>query len=147
MSNKKQALDDFFNHYGDVFNKSLQADNPDMEQTAALFSTCFIAANPSGVNCGQNDHSFRDAMGKGYAFYKNIGITSMEIVAKEITLLNDFHAMVKIQWKSNYRNKGGHHSSIEFDNIYFTQTLDGQHKVFAYITGDEQAALKEAGLV
>jgi hypothetical protein len=86
-------------------------------------------------------------MQKGYAFYKNIGITSMDIVSKKITLLDDFHIMVKVRWKSNFLKRDGLKSSIEFENIYFNQTRDTQPKVFAYITGDEQAALKEAGLI
>lgn len=82
MESKEQQIDDFFNYYCDVFNKAVKGDSPDIEQTAALFSSCFVAANPSGVNCGQNNELFRDAMLKGYAFYKNIGITSMDIVSK-----------------------------------------------------------------
>lgn len=86
-------------------------------------------------------------MDKGYAFYRNIGITSMDIVSKTITPLDNFHTITKVRWKSNFIKKDGLKSSIEFENIYFTQTKDSQHKVFAYITGDEQAALKEAGLL
>ena len=147
MVKMEQQMDDFFNHYRDVFNNAVRGDNPDIEQTAELFSACFIAANPSGVNCGQNNESFRDAMEKGYSFYKKIGITSMDIVSKQITVLNEFHTMVKVHWKSNFLKRDGLSGSIEFENIYFIQTRETQHKVFAYITGDEQAALKEAGLV
>ena len=147
MGDREKQLENFFNHYCDVFNKAIKDDAPDIEQTAELFSTCFIGASPSGVDCGQNNETFREAMQKGYAFYKNIGITSMEIVSKKITLLDDFHAMVKISWKSSFRKTDGQKSSIEFENIYFTQTRDDRHKVFAYITGDEQAALKDAGLI
>jgi len=145
--NKKQQADDFFDHYCDVFNKAMKEDMPDIERTAALFSACFIAADPSGVHCGQNDETFRDAMQKGYAFYKEIGITSMDIVSKKITILDDLHTMVKVFWRSNFLKKDGVRGIIEFENIYFTQAKDTQHRVFAYITGDEQAALKEAGLV
>jgi hypothetical protein len=147
MDNKEQQVDAFFNHYSDVFNKAIKGDIPDIERTAELFSTCFIAANPSGVNCGQNNEKFRDAMQKGYAIYKNIGITSMDIVSKKITPLDDFHTMVKVRWKSSFLKRDGLKSSIEFENIYLAQTRDTQPKVFAYITGDEQAALKEAGLI
>jgi hypothetical protein len=147
IAHKKQQIDNFFNHYCDVFNNAIKGDSPDMERTAELFSACFIAANPAGINCGQNNETFRDAMQKGYEFYKRIGITSMDIVSKEITLLDEFHTMVKVYWKSNFLKRDGQRGSIEFENIYFTQTKDAQHKVFAYITGDEQAALKEAGLV
>ena len=147
MKNTEQKIDAFFNHYGEVFNKAVTDSIPDIEPTAELFSTSFIAANPSGVNCGQNNETFRDAMQRGYAFYRNIGITSMEIVTKNITLLDDLHVMTKIRWKSNFIKKDGQRSSIEFENIYFTQEMNGQHKVFAYITGDEETALKEAGLL
>lgn len=147
MNSKEQQIDDFLNHYRNVFNKALEGDSADIEQTAELFAPCFIAANPSGVNCGQNNDTFRDAMRNGYAFYKKIGITSMDILSKNITLLDNLHAMIKVRWKSNILKRDGIKSSIEFENIYFTQTRDTQHKVFAYITGDEQAALKEAGLI
>lgn len=71
----------------------------------------------------------------------------MDIVSKEITLLDDFHAMAKIHWKANYLKRDGLKGSLEFENIYFIQTREERHQVFAYITGNEQAALKEAGLV
>ena len=144
---QEQQVDDFFNQYSDIFNKSIKGDVADVERTAELYSDCFIAANPLGVNCGRNDEQLRDAIVKGYAFYKNIGITSMEIISKQITLLDDFHAMVKVYWKSNFIKKDGSRGSIEFANIYFTQTRENQHKVFAYITGDEQAVLREFGLI
>jgi len=147
MENKEQQIDNFFNHYSEVFNRAIKEDIPVIERTAELFSTCFIAANPSGVNCGQNDQTFRDAMQKGYAFYKNIGITLMEIVSKEITPLDKFHTMVKVRWKSSFTRKDNSKGAIEFENIYFIQIKENKPKVFAYITGDEQTALKENGLL
>ena len=147
MDQREQLINIFFIHYKNVFNKAIKENMPDAEPTVELFSNCFIAADPSGINCGRNDETFLDAMQKGYAFYKNIGITSMEIVSSQITLLNDFHAMAQIHWKSNFISKNGQKGSIEFNNIYFIQTRENQHKVFAYITGDEQAALKQKGLI
>ena len=148
MKNKREhALHVFFELYRDVFNHALIEEITDAEPTAELFSSCFIAADPSGVNCGHNDEAFREAMIKGYTFYKSIGISSMDIVSRKITLLDDFHSMVQIHWQSNYLKKDGQKGSIEFQNIYFIQTKNDQHKVFAYITGDEQAALKNTGLI
>lgn len=144
---RKQQIHNFFVWYRDTFNNALQGTSSGIEQTAELYSDCFIAADPQGVNCGKNDEQFRNAMLTGYAFYRNIGITSMEIVSKEVTLLNDLHAMVKVRWKSNFVKKDHSTGSIEFENIYFVQTKNNQHKVFAYITGDEQAGLKEVGLI
>ena len=146
MENREQQIDGFFDRYSDVFNKALKGGIPEIEQTAELFSTCFIAANPSGVNCGQNNETFLDTMQQGYSFYKNIGITSMDIVSKKITLLDELHAMARVLWKSNYI-KDGTQGSIEFENIYFIQTKEDQLKIFGWITGDEQAALKEYGLL
>ena len=147
MENRERQIDTFFNFYCDIFNKAVKSEIPGIERTAELFSPCFIAANPSGVHCGQNDETFRDAMKNGYAFYRDIGITSMDIVSKDITLLDNLHAMTKVHWKSNFIKKDGLQVSIEFENIYLTQSKGSQHRVFAYITGDEQAALKDAGLI
>lgn len=145
--NTEQAIDSFFNNYSAVFNRALKTEMPDIDETAELFSSCFIAASPLGVNCGQNNETFREAMQNGYTFYKNIGITSMDIVSKNIAVLDNFHAMTKIRWKSNFKKKDGSISYIEFENIYFTHFGDARLKVFAYITGDEQTALKDAGLI
>src|SRR5690606_13109442 len=118
-----------------------------MEESANLYSSCFIGANPSGVQCGSNDHQLKDSIMKGYEFYKKIGITSMEIVSTEITILDDIHSMTRVHWKSHYNKPDSSSGSIEFENIYFTQSIKDQHKVFAWITGDEQAVLKEHGLI
>lgn len=147
MDNRKQQIDGFFNQYRDIFNNAIRADDNDMEQTAELYSDCFIGANPLGVQCGKNDKELRDFLLKGYNFYKEIGITSMDIVSKEITILDEFHTMTKVRWKSNFIKTDNSKRSIEFENIYFTQTKENQHKVFAWITGDEQTVLKEHGLI
>lgn len=147
MNNRQQQIDNFFDRYRDIFNQAIKMDSPDLEQTAGLYADCFIGANPLGVQCGKNDGELRSFMAKGYNFYKEIGITSMDIVSKEITVLDEFHTMVKIRWKSNFMKGDNSEGSIEFDNIYFTQTRENQHKVFAWITGNEQAVLKEYGLI
>lgn len=147
MDNRKQQINEFFNQYSDIFNNAIKVAAPDIEQTAGLYSDCFIGANPLGVQCGKNDKELRDFLLKGYGFYKEIGITSMDIVSKEITILDEFHTMTKVRWKSHFIKRYNSKGSIEFENIYFTQTKENQHKVFAWITGNEQAALKEYGLI
>ena len=72
----------------------------------------------------------------------------MDIVLLETAILDGFHEMTKIRWKCSYTTKDNNlHGSIEFENFYFTQTKEREHRIFAYITGDEQAALKEKGLI
>ena len=71
----------------------------------------------------------------------------MDIVSLETTILNDFHEMTKIRWKCSYTKKDSSKGGIDFENIYFTQTKQNEHEIFAYITGDEHAVLKENGLI
>lgn len=97
--------------------------------------------------CGNNNEDFTGALQQGYAFYRGIGIRSMEILSIHTTLLDDLHEMTTIRWRSGYVKDDSTQGSMEFDNIYFTQTKENESKIFAYITGDEQASLKEAGLI
>jgi hypothetical protein len=141
-----ESIDRFFENYVLLFNNSLKG-KPDVDGTASSFSDCFIEATPGGVNCGKNDVNFRKVIPQGYDFYKSIGLTSMQIVSKTITVLDQFHAMVKVNWRSEYAKEGAGSISIDFDVIYFIQNLQNGVKIFAFIAGDENAALKKSGLI
>ncbi len=140
-------IEAFFYRYAAMFNEALRGGQPDVEGTAACFSDQFIEAGPQGVQCGKNDEQFREMIPQGYAFYKGIGVLSMDILEMEITLLDLRHAMTKVHWKSGFVRKDSSTGAIEFDVIYLLQIKDLQPKIFAYISGDEQAALKEEGLI
>jgi len=119
----------------------------DAEKVAACFANCFIEATPAGVICGKNDEQFRQAIPQGYDFYKSAGITAMDITGKEITQLDEHHAMARIHWRSLFTRKNGITGGIDFDVIYFLQDLGNGLKIFAYITGDEKKALRDSGLI
>jgi len=142
-----KQIDEFFKQYVDRFNQALAGEIPDVEGTAASFAGCFIEASPLGVSCGKNDEQFRGVIPQGYAFYRSIGVTAMEIIYKEITHLDEFHIMVKVRWKSKFTKKDHLKDTIEFEVIYLLQGIKNMLKIFAYITGDEQQALKEKGLI
>jgi hypothetical protein len=139
-------LDDFFRAYEKRFNDFLSGKELDLEGTVASFAKFFVGASPVGVNGGANDQDFPLFIEKGYTFYKNIGTKSMKIVGSDTSLLDDYHAMAKIHWRATY-DKNGKEIVIDFNVIYFVQILNNEMKIFAYITGDEQKALKENGLV
>lgn len=147
MEAKNFAIEQFFDRYAARFNQALRGESPDIEGTVDSFASEFIEASPSGVQGGKNDGQFKSVIPQGYTFYQNIGIQSMDIITKEITTLDAIHSMAKIHWKSNFLRKDRTAGSIEFDVIYLLQTIGGSPKIFAYITGDEQAALKENGLI
>lgn len=141
------GIEAFFYRYAAMFNDALQDGQPDVEGTAACFAAQFIEAGPQGVQCGKNDEQFRGMIPQGYAFYKGIGVHSMDIPGMEITILDPLHALAKVHWKSGFSRKDKSTGAIEFDVIYLVQIKDRQPKIFAYITGDEQAALKKEGLI
>ena len=105
MNKRIQQLNEFFNVYATRFNDAIKGKTPDIEGTAKSFSNCFVSANPLGVTCGSNNEDFKTAISQGYAFYKSIGVTSMDIVCLETTVLNDFHEMTKIRWKCSYTKR------------------------------------------
>ena len=71
----------------------------------------------------------------------------MDILSAESTLLDDLHEMTRILWRFRYTRKDLAEGSVDFENIYFTQSKNNETKIFAYITGDEQAALREKSLI
>lgn len=143
----EQRLREFFAAYEARTNKAL-ADPPevDVDATVSAFADCFVEANPKGVQCGQNGDEFREAVGKGFEFYRSLGTKQMKIVSLAVTPLDELHAMAKVHWESFYRRKDGREERIEFDVIYFVQVIGDAPRIFAYITGDEQKAYEEKGL-
>ena len=147
MENKYHQINHFFDQYEKRFNDALMGTPPDIETVAQSFADHFIEASPSGVIFGKNDEEFRNTILQGYDFYKKIGIVSMNITSKQIEFLDDFHVMVQVQWNSVFKKKDESKGNIEFVVIYFLQTKDDTHKIFSFITGDEQKVLKEYGLI
>ncbi|KAA2245369.1 hypothetical protein F0L74_05240 [Chitinophaga agrisoli] len=141
-----EKIEQFFRDYEKRFRDGL-AGNVDTASITSAFADCFIEASPLGVHCGKNDAAFREAIPKGYDFYKGIGTTKMTIGHVTITALDDLHYMALVHWQSYYTKKDQTEVTIEFDVTYFLQHRNEELKIFAYITGDEQKVLQERGLV
>lgn len=123
------------------------SEDDDAKATTEAFSDSFIAANPCGVICGKNDEQFRLHILQGLEFYRGIGTNSMTISGLTVTALDEFHVQARVSWQSDYIKKDGNGVRIDFDVIYMLQTIGERPKIFAYITGDEQGALRERGLI
>lgn len=147
MINREKKLKEFFSGYAARFNQVLAGGDADIEATVESFASCFLLASPQGVACSTNDEQFAESVSKGYEFYKSIGTKSMDIISIEVTNLDKHHDMTKIHWRSVYDKEDHPDSIIEFDVFYFTQSLQGDPVIFAYITGDEQKVLAENGLI
>ena len=136
----------FFDRYESVFNRALGG-GMDMEEVAALYASEFVAASPAGVATGRNDDRLRQVMAEGYARYRAIGTKAMRIRSVRLTPMDEQHCVAHVGWTASYARKDGADVAIEFDVHYLVQTLRGEPKVFGWVSGDEEALLREHGIV
>ena len=136
----------FFERYERVFNQSL-AGGMDMDEVASLYASEFISASPAGVMTGKNDERLRQVMVQGYARYREMGTKEMRIRGLRFSPMDDHHGVAHVAWTALYVRKDRPEVTIDFDVHYFVQKLDGEPKVFGWVSGDEQALLREHGLI
>jgi hypothetical protein len=135
-----------FERYERVFNVSLHG-GVDMEEVAALYAPEFIAASPAGVMTGKNDAQLRQVMAQGYAHYRAIGTKEMRIRGLRISPMDEHHCVAHVAWRATYARTDQPDVAIDFDVHYLVQQLGGEAKVFGWVAGDEQALLKERGII
>lgn len=146
MDERTAAIEDFFASYAGEFAQALEG-HADAEATARHFTDCFIEASVHGVSCGRNDEVFRQQIPRGYDFYRSIGMKSMLVRDIQVSPLDGAHSIARVRWDSTYGKPDGTEESIDFEVIYFLQMTSGEPKIFGYITGDEQAIMRERGLI
>jgi hypothetical protein len=139
-------IQQFFRDYVDAFNRSLEGPC-DTAAMRAAFAPCFVAAGPTGVICGQNDESFAEVLEQGYAFYRSIGTRRMIFRGVELTAIDTHHQMARVFYASEYHRRDGESVTIDFDVTYMLQLHGASPKIFGYVAGDEQAVLRQHGLL
>ena len=144
---QQHEIDNFFDRYEARINDALEGNHPEIEETARSFSEFFIESSPSRVVVGNNDENFQKAIVQGWDYYRSIGIFSMEILSTQITILDTLHGIVKVHWRSSFRRKDNTEGDVDFDVFYLLHKKDDDIQIFAYITGDEQQAMKNEGLI
>ncbi|MCZ7481928.1 nuclear transport factor 2 family protein [Rhizobium rhizogenes] len=136
----------FFERYERFFNQSLGGDM-DMKEAASLYASDFIAASPAGVITGKNDDHLRQVMAQGYERYRAMGTREMRIRDISLSPIDDHHCTAHVAWTATYARQDQADVAIDFDVHYFVQTLNGEPKVFGWVSGDEQALLKKHGIL
>jgi hypothetical protein len=136
----------FFERYASVFQRSLNGDM-DMDEVAGLYASEFIAASPAGVTTGKNDDQLKQVMAQGYARYRAMGTKEMRIRNVHISPMDDHHCVAHVAWTAIYARKDQPNAAIDFDVHYFVQKLDGGPKIFGWVSGDEQALLRQHGII
>jgi hypothetical protein len=142
----ESAVRKLFERYESLFNQSLGGD-VDMDEVASLYASEFIGAAPAGVRTGKNDNQFKQVMAQGYAHYRAIGTKEMRRRDVRLSPIDEHHCVVHVAWTATYARQGQPDVAIDFDVHYFVQKLDGEPKVFGWVSGDEQALLRKHGLL
>ena len=63
-----------------------------------------------------------------------------------ITTIDELHCVAHVAWAANYGGDAKPDVTIEFDVHYLVQMLEGNPKIFGWVSGDEQATLKKHGI-
>jgi hypothetical protein len=141
----ENAVRQLFERYESFFKRSLDG-NSDMDEVASLYASDFIAATPAGVMTGKNDDQLKQVMTQGYAHYRAIGTKGIWIRHIRLSPIDECHCVAHVSWTATYARKDQKDTTIDFDVHYLVQNLDGEAKVFGWVSGDEQALLKQHGI-
>lgn len=142
----KESIAKFFDDYAKRFNEALQSGNVAIEDTAACFADYFIESNPTKVICTKNDDAFKATIPHGYDYYRSVGLQSMKICSKAITILDNFHALVKVHWQALYIKKEGNKAELGFDIHYNVRLTEKGVQIYSYASNDEQKFMEANGL-
>lgn len=140
------TIDTFFAGYVEAFNRSL-GDTVDADAIRRHFSSCFVGAEPQGVQCGQNDESFTEALEQGYAFYRQIGTRAMALRGITTTPLDDAHWLARVAYRASYEKPGGEALDLDFEVNYMLAERGDTYGIFAFVAGDERALYEQHGLL
>jgi hypothetical protein len=140
------AVKKLFERYERFFMQSLGG-NIDMDEVASLYAREFIAASPAGVMTGKNDEQLKTIMAQGYAHYRAIGTKDMRIRNLRMSPIDEHHCVAHVAWTATYSREHRPDVTIDFDVHYLVQKLDGEPKIFGWVSGDEQAVLREHGVI
>lgn len=135
-----------FERYQSVFKRSLGGDM-DMDAVISFYAPDFITASPAGIMTGKNDDRLKRVMAQGYAHYRAIGTKDMRIRNVSLSPMDEHHCVAHVAWTATYARQDQPDVAIDFDVHYLVQKLDGEPKIFGWVSGDEQALLRRHGII
>lgn len=139
--------DAFMRRYGALMDEGIRSGAVDAGAIAAMFADHFVGAGTAGVMGGEGGAGLARAIAAGIDGYRRIGATGFVVEAVAVTAIDPLHDMARVSWRFDYRRPGdGQEGAIRFQNVYLLTRAAGGTKIFAWITADEQAALRAHGL-
>ncbi|MDP2334462.1 MAG: nuclear transport factor 2 family protein [Reyranella sp.] len=142
----ENSVKELFERYAKLFRMAL-ADEVDMDEVASSYAAAFVAASPAGIHVGQNDEDLKQAMRQGFENYRRIGTKDMRLRHVRIAPIDEHHCLAHVAWTALYDRGSEPDISIEFDVHYLVQQLEDAPRIFGWISGDEQAVLKQHGII
>ena len=142
----KEKVQELFQQYQDFFRNAIMGE-VDIEQGASFYATAIIGAAPAGVTASQNDDQFKLFLRRGFEAYREMGTKDIHIRGIDITLIDELHCLARVSWTAVYDRGDNPNTSIDFDVHYLVQQLQETPKIFGWVSGDEQAVLKEHGII
>ena len=139
-------IDAFMTRYAALFRRALIED-PAPDEIAALYAAEVIAASPQGVRAARNDADFARAMRQAHARYRAIGTRDIRIETMRLSPIDDHHCIAHVGWHASYARDGAPDQQIAFEVHYLMQVLDDQPRIFGWVSGDEQAVLRQHGII
>jgi hypothetical protein len=140
-----QAVRQLFERYEGSFNAGLKGE-VDLPAVAALYADSFIAASPSGLFTGKNDEELKKVTVQGFKHYRETGVQQMVVRDLHLSVIDALHGLARVEWSATYQVKG-QEKIIAFTNVYLVRLEGATARVFGWITGDEEALLRQHGIV
>ena len=139
-------VEEFFRQYERTFNRAL-AGEIGMDEVAQLYAAEFVTAWPGGVMTGKNDEQLRETLAQGYERYRALGTRGMRLRGVRLSPIDDLHCLAHVAWTATYLPEGRDEEvTIDFDVHYFVRDPAGEPQVFGWVSGDEEALMKEHGI-
>lgn len=149
MPSPKADLSAFFQEYAKRSDDALK--NPpkeDIEGVVASFAPFFVESSPRGVMGGANNEEFRKMVPQGNDRYRKLGGKAMRATKVETLPFDDANSMAIVDWEFDYvRPKDHRAGTIKFTNRYLVNVAGPAPKIYAYMTPDEEQAMKDHGLL
>lgn len=142
----EMTIKDLFERYQTLFRAAL-AGQADMDQVVSSYTDAFIAASPAGVSVGRNDEQLKQMMRQGFENYRRIGTKDMRLRDVRVVPIDEHHCLAHVAWTAVYDRGGEPDISIDFEVHYLVQQLEDTPKIFGWVSGDEQAILKQHGII
>jgi hypothetical protein len=142
-----ESAEQFIRRYGHLMDEGVRSGAVRAEELAAMYAEYCVGSSPAGIFGAQVDAGFETTSSDGVANYKRMGGTAFVVESVAVEPIDELHDMARVGWRFDYIRPADRMSgTIRFENVYFLNRAGTAPQIFAWVTPDEQAALKAHGL-